>query len=74
MLNDFESKKLGIANGLGYGWLPDYLVGRELRAGTLKKVRWEGEHEHHFAPQLYHRSERSLGRVAQGFVAALQDG
>ncbi|MCE9579341.1 MAG: LysR family transcriptional regulator [Deltaproteobacteria bacterium] len=70
-LNDFASKKAAIQAGIGYGWLPDYLIERELAKGGLKRVRWTGASTHVFAPRLYRRADAPLGRAAARLVAAL---
>lgn len=70
-LNDFASKKAAILAGVGYGWLPDYLTERELRAGVLRRIRWEASSVHAFEPRLYHRSDHALGRAARRVVEVL---
>ncbi len=67
-LNDFASKKSAILNRLGYGWMPLYMIERELRSGTLQIIRWEKSSEHEFQPFLYHRGEKWLGRAARYFL------
>lgn len=70
-LNDFHAKKTAIVEGLGYGWMPEHLVSRELARGTLAPIRWKAGHTHVYHPHVYHRSERPLGRAAARVVAAL---
>ena len=70
-LNDFHSKKLAIISGMGYGWLPKYLIKSELRSGLLKLVQWEKPSQHDFRPHLYYRSDSSLGRAGRTFVEQL---
>jgi len=71
-LNDFHSKKIALANGIGFGWMPRYLVESELRRGTLRIVRWTGAHTHDFRPFLYHRGANRLGRAGRLFIEGLQ--
>ncbi len=66
--NDFFSKKLALMSGLGYGWLPEYLMRYELRSGQLRLIEWERSNEHVFHPQLYHRGEARLGKTAKMFI------
>lgn len=40
-VNDFQTKKDFIANGMGWGRLPEYLVAEELRQGKLVKLQLE---------------------------------
>jgi DNA-binding transcriptional LysR family regulator len=68
-LNDFASKHAAIAEGIGYGWLPDARIERELAAGTLRRIRWTRSSRHVFRPRLYHRG--ALGPSARRLVEAL---
>lgn len=68
-LSDFNSKRIAILDGAGFGWLPEYLIGKELKRGTLKVIRWEKPSEHLFTPRLYHRGQSHLGRAAKLFLA-----
>lgn len=70
-LNDFLSKKAAIMAGSGFGWMPEYLIERELRRGVLRPVRWAKGNRHTFRPRLYYRSGRTLGRAARTVVDAL---
>lgn len=71
-LNDFHAKKTSLLDGHGYGWMPEHLIGRELRRGTLARVRWKGGSAHAFHPHVYHRAERALGRAARRVLDALR--
>ncbi len=70
-LNDFAAKKAAILEGLGYGWLPEHLVTRELRRGELKALKLTGGATHVFHPQLYHRAGVKPGRAARRVVQSL---
>jgi DNA-binding transcriptional LysR family regulator len=63
-LSDFAAKRAAILDGLGFGWLPDAMVTRDLR-----RLRWTGASTHTFLPRLYHRP--TLGRAGRALVAAL---
>jgi DNA-binding transcriptional LysR family regulator len=63
--NDFYSKKQTLLSGIGYGWMPEYLIEKELQNGKLKIIRWEGENIHTYHPRVYFRSENSLGKAAK---------
>ena len=71
-LNDFASKKVGLLTGMGFGWMPEYLIDDELRRGKLVRVRWKGESTHTFAPRLYHHAGRPLGRAASRVIDELR--
>ena len=38
--------------GLGFGWMPAYLVAEELRAGALRELPYVGGSRYRFTPQL----------------------
>ncbi len=71
-LNDFHAKKTAILEGLGYGWMPEHLVAKELRRGTLARVRWKAGSTHTYHPRVYYRGGRAPGRAAQRVLDALQ--
>lgn len=71
-LNDFHAKKEAILAGLGFGWLPEYLIQSELKAKSLVPVPWPKGNRHLFHPHLYHRGEQRLGRAAKEFIKAIQ--
>ncbi|MDP2559954.1 LysR family transcriptional regulator [Psychrobium sp. 1_MG-2023] len=64
-LNGFIAKKNSILLGLGYGWVPDYLIEKELANGELVELDFVGGASHSFTPKLVHSSERPLGRAGQ---------
>ncbi|MBZ4416874.1 LysR family transcriptional regulator [Myxococcus sp. RHSTA-1-4] len=70
-LNDFAAKKVAIMEGLGYGWLPEHLVTRELRRGELKALKLARGSTHAFQPQLHHRTGVKPGRAARRVVQVL---
>ncbi len=64
IVNDFYSKKKAIMKGLGYGWMPHYLIQDEMTAGSLIRVKTEISSEHRLLPRLYHRDRKLLGKGA----------
>jgi DNA-binding transcriptional LysR family regulator len=64
IVNDFHSKKSAIAKGLGFGWMPRYLIHRELESGQFTSVKTEISSEHSLLPRLYHRDRQLLGKGA----------
>ena len=68
-LNDFASKQAAILSGIGYGWLPDVLIAKDLAAGRLRRIRWTRASRHVFHPRLYHRT--TPGPAARRLIAAL---
>lgn len=70
-LSDFLTKKAAIVQGLGFGWMPLYLVEEELVAGTLREVPYRGGSRFRFTPALVHPADRPLGRAGQRFLELL---
>src|ERR1700737_4937525 len=54
-LSDFSAKKRALLMGVGFGWMPTYLVEGELRAGELREVQYTGGPRYQFNPMLVHR-------------------
>ncbi len=71
VLNDFQAKKEAILAGIGFGWMPEHLVAAELKKRRLRAVRFERGHVHDFAPRLYRRRSRPVGRAGRAVLAAL---
>lgn len=69
LLNDFASKRAAILAGIGYGWLPDAMIDRDLAAGRLRRIRWTRPARHVFHPRLHHRGH--TGPAARQLIAAL---
>ncbi|HRG99478.1 MAG TPA: LysR family transcriptional regulator [Polyangiaceae bacterium] len=72
-LSDFAMKLRAIELGLGFGWMPLYLVRDALHAGALVVVPYEGGARYAFQPVLVHPRERPLGRAGQTFLARLKE-
>jgi DNA-binding transcriptional LysR family regulator len=71
-LSGFIAKKQALLMGVGFGWMPRYLVKKELQRGRLKEVRYTGGSRYRFSPNLVHRLDRPLGRAGQRFVTLLR--
>lgn len=69
-LEDFAAKKAVILRGVGFGWLPEHMIERELRRGELVALPLDRGGAHAFEPRLCHRDVR-LGRAATRLVEAL---
>jgi DNA-binding transcriptional LysR family regulator len=54
-LSDFHSKKAAILAGIGFGWLPDWLIEKELARGELVALELPQGSVHAFEPRLAHR-------------------
>ncbi|HJW33446.1 MAG TPA: LysR family transcriptional regulator [Holophagaceae bacterium] len=64
-LSGFIVKKQALLMGLGFGWMPRYLVDRELAEGRLLEVDFVGGSRYRFIPHLVSRMDRPLGRAGQ---------
>lgn len=70
-LSDFQSKKMLLSKAIGYGWMPEYLIRDELKAGEFKVVRWEGAETHSYQPVVYGRNAETIGESSKAFLAGL---
>ncbi len=71
-LSSHHTKKEALLMGVGFGWMPLYLVHNELRSGALREVKYQGGSWYRFVPRLVHRADRRLGRAGQEFVSLLR--
>jgi len=67
-LSGFIMKKNALLKGLGFGWLPDFLVQAELLSGELVEIDFVGGSRYTFIPQLVSTLERPLGRAGKLFT------
>lgn len=67
-LSGFIMKKNALLKGLGFGWMPDFLIGEELTKGELVAVDFVGGNRFHYTPQLVSTLARPLGRAGQLFT------
>lgn len=66
-LPDFHSKKAAILAGIGFGWLPEWLIEKELARGELRSLRLPQGTVHVFEPRVYTR-----GRLGPAGTALLE--
>lgn len=71
-LSSFQAKKQALLMGVGFGWMPIYLVREEMKAGHLREVKYAGGSRFRFWPRLAHRADRKLGRTGQKLVELLR--
>ncbi len=67
-LSGFRIKRDALERGLGFGWLPDFLVQPYLDAGKLVEVDFVGGSRYTFTPQLVSSLQRPLGRAGKLFT------
>ena len=66
-MSDFHSKKKALLLGLGFGWMPNFLIEDEMKENKLKEVDYRGGSRYQFQPMLVHRTEYSLGKAGKRF-------
>jgi len=72
VVNDFYTKKEALLKGLGFGWMPKFMVDSELKRGTLKVIATTLANRHTFYPRLYHKKKELLGKGAEALLKAFQ--
>lgn len=70
-LSGFIAKRQALLLGLGFGWMPAYLVRDDFKRGRLKEVRYAGGSRYRFQPLLVRRADRPLGRAGRRLVDLL---
>jgi DNA-binding transcriptional LysR family regulator len=60
-LSDFGAKKQALLMGVGFGWMPAYLVSEELQSGRLRELDYAGGSRYRFTPRLVWRTDRPPG-------------
>lgn len=68
-LPDFHSKKAAIVAGIGFGWLPEWLIERELSKGELKPLKLAQGAVHIFEPRVSTRGK--LGPAGSALLEQL---
>jgi DNA-binding transcriptional LysR family regulator len=71
-LSSHHTKKEALLMGVGFGWMPLYLVHNELKSGALREVKYQGGSWYRFTPRLVHRADRRLGRAGEQFISLLR--
>jgi DNA-binding transcriptional LysR family regulator len=72
-LSGFIMKKHALLKGLGFGWMPAFLITEELQQGQLVEIDFVGGSRFSFTPQLVSTLERPLGRAGQLFTELILD-
>ncbi|MCF6193703.1 MAG: LysR family transcriptional regulator [Kangiellaceae bacterium] len=70
-LSDFKSKKQALLQGIGFGWMPYYLVEKELDSGSLIEVKYVHGSRFKFTPHLVWRAEKPLRKTGKKFIEQL---
>ncbi|MEZ4470142.1 MAG: LysR family transcriptional regulator [bacterium] len=70
-LSDFNTKHQAIRRGLGFGWMPLYLVEADLADGHLAVLDYRPGARFQFTPALVHPVQRPLGPTGRRFFELL---
>ncbi|MCB9544649.1 MAG: LysR family transcriptional regulator [Myxococcales bacterium] len=70
-LSDFNTKREALRRGLGYGWMPGYLIDDDLARGALVVLDYRPGARFTFTPALVHPVDRPLGRTGLRFFELL---
>lgn len=71
-LGDFHAKRAALLAGMGWGWMPEYLIGDDLATGRLMVLRFgPARGRHVFRPMMHLRRETADGGATKAFVSAL---
>lgn len=72
-LSDFHAKKAALLAGLGYGWMPLYMICDELDREELVEFPYREVSRYDFTPMAVHRIDRPLGRAGTRFIETLKE-
>ncbi|QGX39452.1 LysR family transcriptional regulator [Permianibacter aggregans] len=71
-LSGFIAKKDALLMGLGFGWMPKFLIEDELASGELVEVKYREGSRYEFTPRLVSRVDRATGKASQKLTEALK--
>ncbi|MBR7801461.1 LysR family transcriptional regulator [Undibacterium fentianense] len=71
-LDGFFAKKEALLMGLGYGWMPVFLVKQELKKKQLIEIQFDEGSRYRFTPRLVHRRDQALGRAGRRLTELLR--
>ncbi|OMH33749.1 LysR family transcriptional regulator [Motiliproteus sp. MSK22-1] len=64
-MHGFTGKKTALLMGLGFGWMPTFMIDDELTNKTLIELNYVGGSQATFTPQLVFDTGRPLGKAGQ---------
>ncbi len=64
-MHGFSSKKTALQMGLGFGWMPHFMIIDELNSGALVELGFSGGSRVTFTPQLVFDTNRPPGKAGQ---------
>ena len=69
-LSDFHSKRIGLIEGAGYGWIPKHFIEDDLKEGRLQQLDAETNFWT-YSPQVIVKNGRKIGRAGQIFLETI---
>lgn len=72
-LSGFVYKKHALLMGLGFGWMPEFLIKDELKQQQLTHLDYRGGAEYSFTPRLVSTDFRPLGKAGELFKSLVLD-
>ena len=72
-MHGFTSKKTALLMGLGFGWMPHFMIVDELKSGNLVELNYAGGSQVSFTPQLVFDTGRPLGKAGQMITDLILD-
>jgi DNA-binding transcriptional LysR family regulator len=69
-LSDFHSKRIGLLQGAGYGWIPRHFIEADLDSGSLQVLECE-TNSWTYQPQVISKSGREIGRAGRLFLETI---
>jgi len=69
-LSDFHSKRLALLEGIGYGWIPRYLIEKDLENNQLAILKKQ-LNSWVYSPVLVKKSSHELGKAGRLFMHTL---
>ena len=70
-LSDFHSKRIGLLEGAGYGWIPKHFIEADLKEGRLVQLEAEPNRWTYY-PQVAVKAGRELGPAAKIFLNTIR--
>ncbi len=71
-LDGFFAKKEALLMGLGYGWMPEFLIREDLKKRRLVEVKFEENSRYRFTSRLVHHRDQGLGRAGRRLAELLR--
>jgi DNA-binding transcriptional LysR family regulator len=71
-LSDFQQKKEALKMGVGFGWMPSYMIFDELMSNELVAIDLIDDNPRVMTPHLVYRLDKPLGKTAKWLIENIQ--